>query len=94
MTTYVNTIRERVGLFTIAKDFDSKTGCVVKSRLIWDCRKVNLLFVHPPWVPLGARGDGATGAGRGGAAWAAARPPSRRRAGLVQSAALGLGAGG
>ena len=53
MLTYVKEVRETVGLFTVAKDADPDSGQVLKSRLIWDCRKANILFHDPPWVPLG-----------------------------------------
>ena len=54
MLTYVQSVREKVGLFTAAKDVEPDSGQVLKSRLIWDCRKVNVLFQDPPWVPLGS----------------------------------------
>ena len=54
MIEYVKEVREHVGLFTVAKDVDPTSGEVSKSRLIWDCRRVNLLFQDPPWVPLGS----------------------------------------
>ena len=54
MLTYVKEVKEKVGLFTVAKDIDPVSGQVLKSRLIWDCRKVNILFHDPPWVPLGS----------------------------------------
>ena len=54
MLDYVKEVKEKVGLFTVAKDVDPDSGAVLKSRLIWDCRKVNILFPDPPWIPLGS----------------------------------------
>ena len=51
MIDVVPEVREEVGIFTVAKNLDDE-GRVLKSRLVWDCRKVNLLFEDAPWVPL------------------------------------------
>eukprot|EP00959_Pyramimonas_sp_CCMP1952_P416810 8732554-Pyramimonas_sp.AAC.1 len=54
MIGYVKNMRERVGVFTVVKNLNEQGTGVEKSRLVWDCRRVNLLFQDPPWVPLGS----------------------------------------
>ena len=54
MVQYVTEVKHTVGLFCVAKDVSEDGREVTKSRLIWDARKVNLLFRRPPWTPLGS----------------------------------------
>ena len=54
MVSYVTEIKHVVGLFCVAKDVSDDGKDVLKSRLIWDARKVNVLFRRPPWTPLGS----------------------------------------
>ena len=54
MVQYVKEIKHTVGLFCVAKDVSDDGLKVTKSHLIWDARKVNLLFRRPPWTPLGS----------------------------------------
>ena len=52
MLTYVMCVKEEVSLFSVVKG-EAENGEII-SRLVWDCRKMNLRFRDPPWVPLGS----------------------------------------
>eukprot|EP00959_Pyramimonas_sp_CCMP1952_P437242 9154750-Pyramimonas_sp.AAC.1 len=55
MLTYVGSIEERVGVFTVVKNLSKDVGCQVESsRLAWDCRRLNLKFRKPSWTGLGS----------------------------------------
>ena len=55
MLRYVVHVEEKVGVFTVIKKVEeSKAETRVWTRLVWDCRRVNLKFKKAPWVPLGS----------------------------------------
>eukprot|EP00959_Pyramimonas_sp_CCMP1952_P249456 5214456-Pyramimonas_sp.AAC.1 len=48
-------VKEKVGIFTVVKSMvEGSPGKVEKSRLVWDCRRLNLRFRKPPWTGLGS----------------------------------------
>eukprot|EP00959_Pyramimonas_sp_CCMP1952_P334864 7012460-Pyramimonas_sp.AAC.1 len=53
MVQYVKEVKHAVGLFCVAKDVSEDGRDVIKSRLIWDARKVNPLFSATTVDPAG-----------------------------------------
>ena len=55
MLVYTKEVKEKVGIFTVVKTMaEGSTTGVAKSRLAWDCRRLNLRFRRPPWTDLGS----------------------------------------
>lgn len=52
MLAFTDHCQETLDVFTVVKSYNDADRIV--SRAVWDCRRINLRFRKPPWIPLGS----------------------------------------